>query len=143
MNDDFELVYMIDGYYDGPRSGIASFKGTPHYFESQFDDVKDDYSDSFLLTPLDPTSFKLAMEDWEIWRRWEQAFSSGQVSLDDGIALPIDRKRHEEIQSLLKQQLRTDKSRAVPVHAVFERQPGSSWDGLGWPPLQVKWTEFE
>ncbi len=49
-------------YYDGPRKGIADFEGQPHLYECLFNDAKDNYSDSFLLKPLDEESFWVALK---------------------------------------------------------------------------------
>jgi hypothetical protein len=58
----YERVYTVIDYYDGPRKGIADYRGKPHFYECIFDESKNDYTDSFLLAPVDPQSFQLAME---------------------------------------------------------------------------------
>jgi hypothetical protein len=74
MSGDFETVYTVTDWYDGPREGIADFNGMPHLYQWQFDNAKDDWADTLLLTPVDEETFRLALEDWAIWVRWEQAF---------------------------------------------------------------------
>jgi hypothetical protein len=69
----YERVYTVVDYYDGPRKGIADYKGKPHLYECMFDESKDNYSERFLLAPLD------AMEDWAIWQRWELANHTGKA----------------------------------------------------------------
>ena len=76
----YETVHTMTGYYDGPRSGIADYCGKPHIYESMFEDAPDG-SDAFLLQPIDDQTFRLAMEDWAIWCRWERARHSGQTTL--------------------------------------------------------------
>jgi hypothetical protein len=34
MSGQFEPVYEVDDYYDGPRSGIAEYRGVRHRFRS-------------------------------------------------------------------------------------------------------------
>jgi hypothetical protein len=34
----FERVHTMTDYYDGPRGGIADFRGTPHLYESEWRD---------------------------------------------------------------------------------------------------------
>ena len=34
MATDFEPVHDVEDYYDGPRTGIADFRGLPHRFRS-------------------------------------------------------------------------------------------------------------
>jgi hypothetical protein len=114
MNNQFEKVHTVTGYYDGPRSGIADYRGRPHIYESMFEDAPDG-SDTFRLQPIDDETFHLAMEDWEIWCRWERAFHSGQTTLATHPALPDDRARHEELKLILKRRLDVTRERAFQV----------------------------
>lgn len=34
-----EHVYTMTEYYDGPRGGVADFRGTPHVYRSLWTDV--------------------------------------------------------------------------------------------------------
>jgi hypothetical protein len=34
MEQKFEKVYTVTDFYDGPRGGIANFRGHPHVYES-------------------------------------------------------------------------------------------------------------
>src|SRR5262249_26721368 len=78
MGDKYEIVHSMTDFWDGPRQGIANFNGIPHLYESEFDKfTENDWQDTYLLMPIDEATFQLAMEDWEIWRRWETAFHSG------------------------------------------------------------------
>ena len=63
----YEHVHTVTEYYDGPRKGIADYRGEPNLYECIFDELKDDYSESFRLAPLDAETFRMAMEDWVIW----------------------------------------------------------------------------
>ena len=75
------MVFTVTDYYDGPRKGIANYQGKPHLYECIFDETADVYSESFLLTPLDLETFQLAMEGWEIWLHWEDAYYSGRADI--------------------------------------------------------------
>jgi hypothetical protein len=66
----FECVFTVTDYCDGPPKGIANYRGKPHFYERVVDEAKDDYSELFRLTPLDAETFRVAMEYWNIWRRW-------------------------------------------------------------------------
>jgi hypothetical protein len=81
MQNDFEAVHTVTDYYDSPRRGIADFHGRPHAYQSLWDNSEDDWSDAFLLQPIDDETFRLAMEDWEIWNRWKSAFDNGRSQL--------------------------------------------------------------
>ncbi len=97
MQIDHEAVHTVTDYYDSPRRGIADFYGRPHAYQSLWDNFEDDWSDAFLLQPIHDETFRLAMEDWEIWHRWKSAFHSGRTTLETHPALPADRHRHDEV----------------------------------------------
>jgi hypothetical protein len=40
-----ERVYVEQEWYDGPSAGIADIHGIPHRFNSNFDDVGDEFGD--------------------------------------------------------------------------------------------------
>jgi hypothetical protein len=35
---DWEKVYTVTDFYDGPRLGVADYNGQPHLYESRWDD---------------------------------------------------------------------------------------------------------
>ncbi|MCR9093301.1 MAG: hypothetical protein NXI30_03705 [bacterium] len=87
---------MID-YYDGPCEGLASFQDWPHLFKCGWDETRDDWSETFAVVAVGPTYFVAALEDWEIWLRYERAYHSGNASSAEHPALPADRERHVEL----------------------------------------------
>ena len=109
----------MTAYYDGIRAGIASYRGVPHIYESQFQDA-DDGSDVFLLQLVDDETFQLAMEDWAIWCRWERAFRLGLTTSDTHPALPDDSERHIELAKILDSRLALDPERAIRMRGRFE-----------------------
>jgi len=136
----FEKVHTVTDWYDGPRGGIAEFHGLPHLYQSLFDATKDDWSDTLLLTPVDEETFRLALEDWAIWKRWEQAFYEGRATQETHPALPEDRQRHEEIKVLLESKLTVDPSKAVRATAEFRPRKGTHTPPGVIRQLEVKWT---
>lgn len=78
----YETVFTVTDYYDGPRKGLANYQGKPHFYECVFDENRDEYSDQYRLTPVDEETFRLAMEDWEIWLKWETAFHAGKADIN-------------------------------------------------------------
>lgn len=140
MSDAYEIVHTMTDFWDGPRKGIANFQGRPHAYQSQFNDVEDEYSDTFLLMPIDSETFALALQDWEIWLRWITAFRSGETPLETHPALPQDRALHTEIQAMLKGRLEIDPTRAIRAEADFRRGDDPSGNGKGWSPLEVRWS---
>jgi len=136
----FERVYTVTDYYDGPRGGVATFDGKPHFYESEWSDLEDDWADTFRLTPIDDETLELACEAWQIWLRWERARHDGSVGLDSHPALPAERPRYDELQLALSERLRTAE-KPVRARATFRRSASIPWDGKGHsPPLEVEWT---
>ena len=139
----FELVFTVMDYYDGPLTGIADFNGCPHFYDRIFSESLDEYSDLYRLTPITKQIMDLAKEDWAIWKRWELAFHAGKTTIASHPALPQDRTRHDEIETILKSALKTD-SNTCTIRA-------GSFEVIGNPilpkgiirPLQVKWKEPE
>lgn len=137
----YQRVYTVLDYYDGPRKGVADFRGKPHLSECIFDESKGNYSESFLLTPLDAESFRFALEDWAIWQRWELAYHTGKADLSTHPALPHESERHQELQRILEKVLVVDPTKAVTRIGHFEALVGETLPKGVLRPLQVKWTE--
>ncbi len=138
-----EIVLTMTDYYDGPRGGIANYHGKPHVYSSLFDEVADDWSDTFLLQSVDEKTFRLAMEDWAIWCRWERAYHNGQTPHTTHPALPDERARHDELRVILTPKLKVDPKQAIRVRGRFEvrkvPEPGVSSSSE----LIVFWTSLE
>ena len=141
LKDGFELVFTAEDYYDGPRKGIANFQSKPHLYECIFDEEKQNYSDGFQLTPLDQKSFDLALEAWDIWRRWEMAFSQGETTLETHPALPHEAARYSQLQKILEPLLVTDVEKAIVRTGYFEARQGTVVAKGVMRPLQVRWAE--
>jgi hypothetical protein len=115
----FEPVHTMTHFYDGPRRGVTSFGGVPHLYESRFSDLDIDKEDSFWLMPITPEVFELALEDWAIWCRWENAFKQGQVSKDTHPVLPDDTNRYSQLQLELNSKLILDESKSFCAVVAF------------------------
>lgn len=137
----FEVVHTLTDWYDGPRKGIADYCGQPHLFESEWLDGENMDADTFLLSPVDAETFLLALESWAIWRRWETAFHQDKVSEESHPALPEDRMRHEELESLLEGRLKVNPSQSLRKKADFQVRNDPNWSGYGFRPLEVQWRE--
>jgi hypothetical protein len=134
---EFEPVYTMTDYYDGPRGGIASFKGKPHLYQSLFADDKDG-SDVFELRPVDEETLRLAMEDWNIWLRWEDAFHAGGTTIATHPALAVDRYRHDEIAPVLAARLASLPGPSIRARGFFRPKPGHENARRGrW--LEARW----
>ena len=120
---------------------LRTFSGSPHLYECIFDEVNDDCSDLFRLTPIDVETFQLAMEDWNIWRCWEFAFHTGKADLSSHPALPQDASRHKELERILDKTLLTDPRKAFTRVGRFEPLGKQSLPEGVLRALQVQWTE--
>jgi hypothetical protein len=113
----------------------------PHFFDCIFIDG-DGYSEQFLLTPLDETTFLLAVESDEIFRRWELVFRNGKRGSKSSREYLKDSKRYREINRILEKKLVTLPEKAISTIGKFEV--------LGRPrlprgiirPLQVRWRRL-
>ena len=45
--EELETVHTITDHYDGPVRGIANYRGRPHYYQRQFDDEADEWSEIY------------------------------------------------------------------------------------------------
>jgi hypothetical protein len=126
---DYEIVHTISDWYDGARAGIADLNGKPHYYENQWLENKQFWSEFFLLRPLDAETFALAMEDWEMWLRWEKAFKEGKTTQETHPVLPEERHRHEKLKSILAERLVVISETSIRATAEF----------VYGQPTKVKW----
>jgi hypothetical protein len=129
----WENVHTVSDYWDAPLTGVADYRGQPHHYERIFDETSDEWSNTFILIPLDNETFQLLLEDWEIWSRWSRAQRSGKVRLDSHPALPEDRGRFEEITEIITRKLAGHPEQRKKVAGRFERMTPSG------PQSEEKW----
>jgi hypothetical protein len=130
----WERVYTVNEFWDGPRLGVADVGGLPHIYQSPFDSVLQDFSDFFLVSPIDAELLDLVLEDWGIWTRWCTAFEAGVTTQETHPALAEERAEHEEITSLIGKRLAVNPTTSRRVTAEFRIvRPG--WSGL-----EVQWS---
>ena len=127
-----DKVLTVNEYYDGPRLGIAEYNGIPHIYESEYDYSTETTGDTYWISLIGSDLYHLIMEDWEIWIRWETAFKSRKASRETHPALPIDRKRHDELKLIIGDRLKSDPNNRKLVRASFDGDINN---------LFVKWQE--
>jgi hypothetical protein len=130
----------MSDFYDGPRGGIADYHGHPHVYDSLWSDLAGEWTDLFLLMPIDATTFQLAIEDWLIWERWQQAFRDGRATQESHPALPEERFRHDEIIRLLGDRLRVIPELAFTVAGRFDYQTKTNPEGNTFRQQVVYWS---
>jgi hypothetical protein len=139
----FEHVYTVWDYYDGPRSGIAAYSGEPHHYDCEWNDAKSDYSETFILTPIDTETLTLAMEQELIWREWEAAFHLGSVPQSTHPGLPGSHPRYAELEATLKARISALLVPHKRANAVFRAKEGQADAPSGvLRELEVEWTDI-
>lgn len=113
----------MSDWYDGPIGGVADYRGRPHLYEAQWDDEVEQFGPRFLLSPLDDATRDLAIEDWEIWLRWDAAFKAGATDESTHPALPAERARHEQLQVELALRLVIDPAQSFVMFGEFRWTP--------------------
>jgi hypothetical protein len=148
MNGPFEQVHTVHDYYDGPRSGVADFNGRPVFYRSMYLDTPtwNPNEDRFELSPISPAALKLAIEDFHLWQRWQEAELAGTApKLPDGAerVLPADAVRHAELMTLLDPELRIDPANRILVTGEFRVERRAQRPAGVFSDLVVCWTAID
>ena len=120
-----ERVYVEKEWWDGPRSGIGDVNGVPHRYVSLFDEEKDEYSDIFVIWPVDMQELELEIEQWLIFVEWNALFESGRADLESHPGHGGRNARWDEIEALLKPRrtdVPADAKRAVAQYCPLDRE---------------------
>jgi hypothetical protein len=147
------------GEYDGeielPESGVAEFKGKPHYFWLSAYRHEGPRCAEFELAPVSPEAFPLVVEQAGIWRRWELAYHGGEVPLETWPALPADRDADTRLRAFFEADHASSRKHVFrrvgtfQTSATYEEEmaglPAKKWPVPGWysAELQVTWSEVE
>jgi hypothetical protein len=123
----WERVYTVGDYHDGPLSGIADYHGSPHAFEAEFSEADDEYSGRYWLMPIDREVFELAIQFREIGQRWKAAWKAGETSIDT-FPLPDDKKRSDELKQAIGDRLTAGPEKSVWKSARFRRTGEDEWE---------------
>ena len=130
---EYEIAHSILDWYDGARDGIADFNGKPHYYKNDWNESESNWTEIYYLQQIDIETFALAMEDWQIWILWEQAFKEGKTTQDTHPALPEDRQRHNELEKISTERLVISPETSIRAKAEF----------IYGQPTKVKWHIIE
>ncbi len=124
----YETVYVIEDWYDGPRSGFADYRQQPHFYRSLHLD-EDNYNqynyneDRFELAPVSAQVVEWAVEDNHLWQSWDTAYRAGILPEDvndDERILPEDRVRHKELRDLIEYHIKAQVGAPFVVRGKFE-----------------------
>jgi len=116
----WEAVLTVHDYFDGPRNGIAMYRGSPHAYKCEWDSTADDWSEIFLLSSISDQQLAAVEEDWSIWRRYQARFHAGSLQAGDKHpALAVDWPRHDELRPVVEQALQADRTGAFQAIPAF------------------------
>jgi hypothetical protein len=97
-----------------------------------------------MLARVDEEAESLALELWQIWKRWETAFYAGKATRESHPALPEDRPRMLEAETRLHQ-IRTKLSwdtccRMADIKPLEDQNAEAEvfWEKLETPPLNFQ-----
>ncbi len=62
-----EKVLTIHDWYDGPLLGLAYYDNTVCIYECIFDKSNDDWTNEYLLTPINDSEKAEIMTEWDEW----------------------------------------------------------------------------
>src|SRR5262245_1071946 len=131
----FEQVRTVEDIWDRvPITGIADISGVPHTYERVFSEQDDNWTDIFLLVPIDQDTLDLAIEQWRWWRQWESEFHRGLVPLESHPRTSGIPSRYAELDALVRDRLAKRSKDGVRARGRFRTRDDSSWDGLGHKP---------
>jgi hypothetical protein len=131
---EWEVVYTVHDYFDGPRNGIADYNGAPHAYKCEWDDTNDDWSRVFRLSPINDEQFSAVKEGWSIWLRYQKDFHANALQTGDTHpALAVDRERHEQLRDIVEAALEVVKTGAVMAIPEFRGSIEPNYD------LKVRW----
>ncbi|MBI3711584.1 MAG: hypothetical protein HY253_01270 [Burkholderiales bacterium] len=104
-----EIVYAVEGYYDGPESGFADFRGHPYRFEVSNElTVRDRTVRRFKLSPVSAELLRLALEQQQLWSRWNSAYREGKLPeslLYPERVLPEDLEAYRALETRIREGL--------------------------------------
>lgn len=136
-----ERVYSITNFYDGPKEGIANYAGLPHHYLYEWDEALDDYAGTFSLAPVDTNTMELALEQWNIWRKWEVAFHRGAVAHRTHPAFGGMDARYDELAAILKPRFKSIPRLPDHFRASFRLDHEAPDPEHGWlTSTTVEWT---
>lgn len=137
-----ERVYSITNFYDGPKEGIADYSGRPHHYLYDWDEALDDYAGTFTLALVDEDTMAIALEQWNIWRKWEVGFRRGGVSQKTHPAFGGIDARYDELNATLKSRIKAIPRLSNHFRATFHLHQGPVDPEQGWlTSTTVEWTE--
>lgn len=74
----FTEVLVAWSWWDAPRDGAVRIDGHPHRFRCDFDEVLDDYPETYRVWPITETELTADLAVWARWIDWRRGFDRGE-----------------------------------------------------------------
>ena len=139
-----ETVYAVEDYYDGPESGFADFRDYPHRFEVTKEWINRDRTiRRFRLNPVGTELLRLALEQQQLWSRWNDSYRKGELPNDlpyQERALPGDLEAYRALQVRIDQCMAQSLGRSFYAEGrFFAGRRATGFRALG-EHLRVVWS---
>ena len=123
-----EPVYSVWDYYDGILSGVAGYRGSPHYFVRDWSEEEQAESSTCTLIPIAESELVEVVARERSYREWEAKFHRGEVDVDTHPGAEGQSASYLELQrtfkaraSLASLRLSTPEFSAVPGQAALPK----------------------
>ena len=115
----FERVHTVWEYYDGPRTGVADYRSRPHHYVCEWNSANDEFSEFFVLTPIDAETLALGLAQWDIFREWEAAFHRGEAPQSSHPGIPGQDARYSDLESKLARRIASSSASQLRAKGAF------------------------
>lgn len=134
-----ERVFVENSWHDGPRAGIADVHGVPHRFRCIFDEECDDWTDGYVVAPIDSTTLALEIEQYLIFADWRDQYDRGLVRLESHPCRGGIDNRWDELERELSSRREIDESTALRALAEFQIPGERKRYSKSGPTYTVRW----
>jgi hypothetical protein len=137
-----ERVYSVWDYYDGVLSGVADFRGSPHYFEKNWSEELRDYLPACTLIPVTAAELAEVIERERVYREWEAMFHRGEVDQSTHPGEAGQGASYQELRAVFKARRAGSTTSLHSATPEFSSAPGQSRRPKGvMAILQVEWHD--
>ena len=120
-----ERLHVTLVFWDGPRSGIADFQGTPHHFECELDATGNEYAETYVMTQAADELVVLAREHETIREDWWRAYQSGEASAQSNPQRLGQNPRLAELEKLIEARIAAAPAPSFRVRGAFHAFPNA------------------
>jgi hypothetical protein len=129
-------VLVVQDFWDGPVSGVATFEGSFHAFKRVYDEVAQGWSkaNEYMLQPLDGADLAAFNEMDAIFKAWRADHDSGKVEphplLPEATGATAD--RYKELYQKIDAILHTQTARTLRCVGLMSPVPAEARYVVEW-----------